>query len=368
MWATLPRFGRDLSWRAEDAWICWRRMRISWALPLLLAALLPGCQGERSAAANASGSGSGSGSSAAPPVVAEGSDAVGSAAPISTSPATPADGDEPATDAEQLALGAIPAWQAVVDRAELLLRRKQHGVVIGVIGDPISADELPPAPGQTDDDDDETDNDGATTGAGSAGSGTAGFGSAARPLQGPPLTWLVDDTDGNGSLAIRVAFSEDVPAKGTRVAVGGGWTLTPDRRWYWKADALSKVGPPASPPAPLAEPPVPPGRVIGKGDPPPGSRPVKKATDNGIITFQVVGAPEGEGDGWRIANELGDPPAAILYLPGERISYGGHDLRSPDERWRLKRGTTYWVRIGKIKKRTGTLPPLMWARTPPTKW
>src|SRR5512142_2990040 len=31
-------------------------------------------------------------------------------------------------------LGAIPAWQAVVDRANYLARRGQHGVVFGTIG------------------------------------------------------------------------------------------------------------------------------------------------------------------------------------------------------------------------------------------
>lgn len=35
------------------------------------------------------------------------------------------------------ALGAIPAWQAVIDRADYLARRKQHGVVYGRLGDVV---------------------------------------------------------------------------------------------------------------------------------------------------------------------------------------------------------------------------------------
>src|SRR5829696_3680908 len=34
-------------------------------------------------------------------------------------------------------LGAISAWQAVIDRAQYLARRGQHGVVYGTLGGPI---------------------------------------------------------------------------------------------------------------------------------------------------------------------------------------------------------------------------------------
>jgi hypothetical protein len=43
-------------------------------------------------------------------------------------------------------------------------------------------------------------------------------------------------------------------------------------------------------------------------------------------------------------------------------------MRAPDERWQLKRGQTYWVRIGKIRKRgtpTDPKPALINARTAP---
>src|SRR5262245_66600819 len=41
-------------------------------------------------------------------------------------------------------LGAVSAWQAVIDRAQCLARRGQHGVVYGTVGTPIMV--LGPAP------------------------------------------------------------------------------------------------------------------------------------------------------------------------------------------------------------------------------
>jgi hypothetical protein len=56
-----------------------------------------------------------------------------------------------------------------------------------------------------------------------------------------------------------------------------------------------------------------------------------------------------------------------MNLPGERASYGGQDMRAADERWQLKRGQTYWVRIGKLRKRGADKPPLVNARTAPVR-
>ena len=56
-----------------------------------------------------------------------------------------------------------------------------------------------------------------------------------------------------------------------------------------------------------------------------------------------------------------------MNLPGERPSYGGQDMRAPDERWQLRRGQTYWVRIGKLRKRGADKPPLVNARTAPVR-
>src|SRR6185503_2141627 len=58
-------------------------------------------------------------------------------APAPAPDATPAEPKAPPKDPID-ELGAIPAWQAVVDRAQYLERRNQHGVVYGTLGAPIS--------------------------------------------------------------------------------------------------------------------------------------------------------------------------------------------------------------------------------------
>jgi hypothetical protein len=96
--------------------------------------------------------------------------------PAPAADATPAEPKEPPKDPID-ELGAIPAWQAVVDRAQYLERRNQHGVVYGTLGAPVTVP---------------------------AGSGS-GSGSAAVPSD---YTWLVDDTEGNGALAIKVLLGK----------------------------------------------------------------------------------------------------------------------------------------------------------------
>jgi len=244
-------------------------------------------------------------------------------------------------------LGAVPAWQAVVDRAQYLARRGQHGVVYGALGPAI----MVPAP--------------VATGSGS--------GSAVRPvdagLVASPYTWLVDDTEGNGALAIRVDLGKKAGAfkEGDRLALGGAWALDDSRRWYWKVDNAQVL--PAVPPVKAGETrdsPVQPGHVIPTGDFPPGVKRISLAKDGDLAYFQVVGAPPAvDGDGWPVADELGNPVVALLVLPGERASYGAQDMRTPDERWQLRRGQTYWVRIGRTHKRGPDKPLVMYARTPP---
>ncbi len=223
------------------------------------------------------------------------------------------------------ALGALPAWQAVVDRDRYLARRNQRAVLAGRIG-----------------------------------------GEAIAPGARGVVRWLVDETEGNGALAVRVAISGKAPADGERVAVEGAWTLDDQRRWYWQVTSMSTLDGPA-PPAP-PDPPSTPGHLVGTGSPPSGWRPISKARDGGIVTFGVVRTPRGEGDGWLVADDSFSPPFAYLYLPGERPSYGGHDLRHPDERWVLKRGVTYWVRIDRIRRRTPEDLARIKATTAPTKF
>lgn len=278
--------------------------------------------------------------SAAPPTLEAGlEDAAFEDAPrVEPEPEPPADPSKVIAD-----LGAIPAWQAVIDRAQLLARRGQHGVVYGRVGAPIMV--LGPTPEHT-------------------GSG--------KPIDAgmvaSPYVWLVDDTDGNGTLGIRVLPGKETLTAGDRVALGGAWLLDDARRWYWKVDALTPL--PAAAPSDIKDPPAPfPSHEIQEGRLPAGARTITVARDNDAVYFQIVGpAPVRDGDGWLVANELGDVPFARLVLPGERAAYGAQDMRAADERWTLKRATTYWVRIGKIRKSAKPDEPAnINARTAPVK-
>lgn len=229
-------------------------------------------------------------------------------------------------------LNAVPAWQAVIDRAQLLARRGQRGVVYGRVGPAILVADK-------------------ATDAG---------------LVPTPYTWLVDDTEGNGALGIRVKL-EGKAKEGERVAVDGAWDLDTERRWFWRVEKVTPV--PAAPPSDLREPPLAaPSHVIANGELPSGARTISLAKDGDAVYFQIVGpAPTTEGDGWQVADELGNPTFALMNLPGERASYGGQDMKQPDERWALKRGQTYWVRIGKVRKRAADKPVLVNARTAPVR-
>lgn len=248
---------------------------------------------------------------------------------------------EPVDVGKQLVeLGAVPAWQAVVDRASYLARRGQRGVVFGTVGGPLLVPGPPPPPGD-------------------AGVRDAG-------LVPSDYLWLVDDTDGNGALAIRVKPGPKPLAQGSRVALGGAWALDDARSWYWKVDAMTAL--PAASPSELKDPSAAPGHAIVNGELPSGARTISVAKDGDAAYFQIVGAPPAiDGDGWPVADELGNPTYALLNLPGERPSYGAQDLRAPDERWQLKRGQTYWVRIGHVRKRGPDKPALINARTAPVR-
>ena len=252
-------------------------------------------------------------------------------------------------------LHAIPAWQAVVDRTLYLARRGQHGVVYGTLGAPIALPPPPPPP------------PGTTAASGSAaGSGSAGSGAGSAAPAPSPYTWLVDDTEGNGALAIRVELGKYAleTKTGDRVALGGAWVLDDARHYIWKVDALQPL-PPAKP-TDGKEPPSPPGHVLVTGDFPAGVKRISLAKEGDAAYFTVVGAPPAvDGDGWPVADELGNPVVGLLVLPGERASYGAQDMRTPDERWQLRRGQTYWVRISRFHKRGPDKPMTIVARTPP---
>lgn len=411
------------------------------------------CQGQPAGPAPGANQASGAPArdAAGPGDALAGGDARGSGGAATREPgAPPGAPDEETPDPGRVIaeLGAIPAWQAVVDRAQLLGRRGQHGVVYGRVGPPVMVSAPVPAAaavgapgaapggsivaatgvvqapagvagagggsagarGVVGAGSAATAGAGAPAaggrpgggsasagmGAGSAASAAAGAGSAspaapgtspagARPGGGPgvaagagpgsgsaapeanliatPYVWLIDDTEGNGTLGIRIALG-DKARPGDRIAAGGAWQLDAEHRWYWKPDAIQRL-----PPAPVSDPkdpqPPAPGHAVATGPLPPGARTASVARDNDAIYFQIVGpAPQSDGDGWQIADQLGSPTALVLNLPGERPSYGGQDMRAPDERWQLRRGQTYWVRIGVLHRRTGK-PPAVNARTAP---
>lgn len=229
------------------------------------------------------------------------------------------------------ALGAIPAWQAVVDRGLYLDRRDQHGVVYGTLGDPITE---------------------------SSGSGDA------MSVQPTMYSWLIDDTDGNGALAIRVTGTAQAKP-GDRIALAGAWALDDKREWYWKTTLLTALAPTV---IKYKDPPAAPGHAIVNGELPNGARTISLGKEGDAVYFTVVGAaPLADGDGWPVADELGNPVYALLNMPGERASFGGQDFRTPSERWTLKRGQTYWVRIGPVHKHGPDKPATIFARTPPVR-
>ena len=343
----------------------------------LVAVAIAGClacqgQGSRSAG-TASGAPVSTGSDASPPEPAipeDGGLAAGDLDPrdARTKPEEPEVPDPSRVIAE---LGAIPAWQAVVDRAQLLARRGQHGVVYGVVGPalmipaPVVVPPLAPVAGDA----------GAAGDASAAGdAGAAGLAPAAAPV-GPPIdaglvkspyVWLIDDTEGNGALGIRIALG-DKAQEGDRIAAGGAWQLDAERRWFWKPDTVQPL--PPGPGNDLKEPQPPePSHAIAGGSLPAGVRTISVARDNDAVYFQIVGpAPASDGDGWQIADQLGSPVVAVMNLPGERATYGGQDMRAADERWQLKRGQVYWVRIGKLRKRGPDKPTTVNARTAPVR-
>lgn len=253
-----------------------------------------------------------------------GGDATAAGSAVGPGSAEPGAGsDDDGDDAVEVP-GAIAPWHAVIERDRYLLRRRQQGVLVGRLA-----------------------------------------GEAIAPGARGVVRWLVDETEGNGALAVRVAFTGAVPDDGARLAVRGAWTLDAQRRWYWMVDAVTPLKSPG--PAPAADPPAAPGLVVATAAPPAGYRAVSRPRDDSIVTFGVIRAPKRPGDGWLVGDNSFSAPVAILTLPGERESYGSHDLRQDDERWQLKKGTLYWVRIDKVRRRPNDQRAILRAVTAPVK-
>jgi len=218
-------------------------------------------------------------------------------------------------------LGAVPVWQTVVDRARYLERRGQRGIAYGSLGDAATS----------------------------------------------PYRWLVDDTEGNGALAIRIALPPgQTAASGDRVAVGGAWAVDDTQSWFWRATTVTPLPalPAIKPKDPLAQP----GHVAAEGELPRDARPISAAKEGELCYFSVVTDPPVlDGEGWLVADSPAGRPYALLNMVGERASFGAQDLREPGERWRLKRGETYWVRIGPVHRHGAEKLATINARTAPVR-
>jgi hypothetical protein len=196
----------------------------------------------------------------------------------------------------------IAAWQGVVDRDLYLARRGQQGVLGGIAASAVADDRF----------------------------------------------WLVDETEGEGSLGVPVQAPGKLPRAGDRVRVRGAWVVDSTRRWIWQAEEVSPGTPGKVPPTDPA-----PGHQIREIAAPAEAVAVSGAVDGAVVTFQVAAAPVQPGAPWKIADGAGSPAVAWLHLPGERASYGGRDFRLPGERWQLTRGVTYWVKLGKVRRPAG---------------
>ncbi|HWN70484.1 MAG TPA: hypothetical protein VNM90_22745 [Haliangium sp.] len=227
---------------------------------------------------------------------------------------------DPGDEAEALRrLGAVPAWQAVVERGRYLARRGQQGVVFGRVGGPV-----------------------------------------AEPSSSH--RWLVDETEGEGALAIRLAFDPLVAvAQGQRVVAWGAWHLDAERRWYWHAERLALL--PAAEGSPTTDVER---LVIPVIDQAPRSAvPVSRLEGDGEILFEVRGSPRHFTDGRTIADPGDIRAAARLLLPGEQPSYGGQEYRAPDERWQLARDTIYTVAVRRLRRQPADGLPILQARGVP---
>ena len=271
----------------------------AWALSLLL---IGACSGERSSSSEPAPV-----HDARPPV--RPSDAAGPA--IDAAPPRPQVAALPLSDDDEAAalrrLPAVSAWAAVVDRGRYLARRDQRGAVHGRLGGAVD--------------------EAAATG----------------------LFWLIDETDGAGSLSIRLALPEGIGiadlAGHDRLVAWGAWRVDGERRWIWQADKVATLPARAWSVAPdhraaLGH------RIVDIATPPERAPPMSERSHlGGYTVFQVVRAADDPADGWEISDDGRKPPLARLYLPGERESYGGQDLRAPAEHWSLQRGQRYVVRL-----------------------
>lgn len=211
--------------------------------------------------------------------------------------------------------GSLPAWDAVIQRADLVARRGQRGIIHGRVA--VHGGER----------------------------------------------YLVDETDGAGALGVRL-HGVDLDA-GARAAVWGAWEASADRGWRWRASKVARLPAAEVDPDPYAA--TRPDHVIETIDRPPAGTIVIEQVPRagGGVFFQVIRGPVRPGDGWIVAGRSHWPPAAIILLPGDREPYGAQDLRSPGEIWRLEPKQSYVVRVARKRPASRDGVPVLRAVSPP---
>lgn len=197
-----------------------------------------------------------------------------------------------------VALGAIPVWDAVINRGRYLARRRLQGVIYGYLGDPVDG-----------------------------------------------YRWMIDGTEGRGTLAIRMAMNDHLAlTEGQRLVSWGAWEVDAQKRWYWKSDRLMGLAPGAAP-SQQGTASAPSMQIASIPAAAEDAQPVSQRITPGDILFQIHAVPASPSDGWEIADRTEDPPVALLLLPGEQAAYGGQDYRTPDEHWHLEPRVTYTVQV-----------------------
>lgn len=197
-----------------------------------------------------------------------------------------------------VALGAIPVWDAVIDRGRYLARRRLQGVIYGYLGGPVDG-----------------------------------------------YRWMIDGTEGGGALAIRMAMDEHLALnEGQRLVSWGAWEVDAQRRWYWKSNRLVGLAPGAGA-SQQGTASVQGMQIASIPAAAEDAQTVSQRVTPGDILFQINAVPASPTDGWEIADRTDDPPVALLLLPGEQAAYGGQEYRTADEHWHLEPRVTYTVQV-----------------------
>ena len=88
-----------------------------------------------------------------------------------------------------------------------------------------------------------------------------------------------------------------------------------------------------------------------------------KKTEFGTVAMLLVVGSASCGSAIAQAQSAGGDAESAVEWP----TYGGQDMRTADERWQLERKRTYWVRIGKLRRRGAEQVPSINARTAPVR-